>query len=207
MSSKVDLKCVLLGRAEVGKTCLLDKFLHNRFSEDSRSTVGVAFGAKEMTVDKKKITLGMWDTAGSERYESMTRHYYKGAEAAIVCYDLTDAESWAKVKFWVDEIISHEESCIIAIVGTKLDLLEGGRSRAVPLQTVRQYAERIGAKYYETSALTGTNVAAPFHDVVAEWNKRPKKMIPSTASPVIRLPERASEEKQPSGSGPGCCSR
>jgi Ras-related protein Rab-24 len=73
----------------------------------------------------QKLWLGLWDTAGSERYESMSRSFYRGAKAAIVCYDVTNEQSWEKVKFWIDELTKFEETCKIYIVGTKLDLLVG----------------------------------------------------------------------------------
>ena len=57
------------------------------------------------------------------RYESMSRMYYRGAKAAVVCYDVTDAGTWEKVKFWVEELKKNESECRIYIVGTKLDLL------------------------------------------------------------------------------------
>ena len=68
------------------------------------------------------MLLGLWDTAGSERYEAMSRIYYRGAKAAIVCYDVMNEKSWEKVQFWVDELKRFEESCRIYIVGNKTDL-------------------------------------------------------------------------------------
>ena len=67
--------------------------------------------------------MGLWDTAGSERYEAMTRVYYRGAKAAIVCYDVMNERSWDKLKFWVEEVKMYEEECRIYIVGTKVDVL------------------------------------------------------------------------------------
>jgi len=194
---KVDLKCVMLGRAAVGKSCLVERFLHDKFSEQVAPTIGAAFGAKKMKVGKKNITLGIWDTAGSERYESMTRHYYKGAEAAVVCYDVVDAASFTKVKFWVNELLAVEENVIIALVGTKADLLQDGRIRAVPLADVKKYAATIKALDYETSARKNTNVQVIFEDIVREWDKRPKREEPThDIKPLVNLtaPEPTSHE-------------
>lgn len=65
------------------------------------------------------LTLGIWDTAGAERYESMSRIYYRAAKAAVVCYDLTNRSSFDKVKFWVEELLHNEDGCDLYIVGTK----------------------------------------------------------------------------------------
>jgi len=186
-TKKVDLKCVLLGKAAVGKSCLVERFLHERWVPGQISTVGAAFGAKPIKIGKKLITLGIWDTAGSERYESMTRHYYKGAEAAIVCYDLCDPTSFAKVKYWVNELMAVEENVIIAIVGTKSDLLSQGKSRGVSQADVKAYAKSINARDYETSALTNTNVDITFEDIVKEWDKKPKHEQIQAYNPIVRL--------------------
>ena len=77
MARNVDVKCVLLGKANVGKTCLVERFLNDRFNPGQASTVGAAFGSREVVVSRKTVTLGVWDTAGSERYEAMTKHYYQ----------------------------------------------------------------------------------------------------------------------------------
>jgi Ras-related protein Rab-24 len=89
-----------------------------------QNTIGAAYGAKKVLLDDhREVLLGLWDTAGSERYEAMTRVYYRGAKAAIVCYDVMNERSWEKLKFWVEEVKMCEEDCRIYIVGTKIDKL------------------------------------------------------------------------------------
>eukprot|EP01102_Stenamoeba_stenopodia_P017484 TRINITY_DN626_c0_g1_i2.p1 TRINITY_DN626_c0_g1~~TRINITY_DN626_c0_g1_i2.p1 ORF type:complete len:261 (-),score=34.34 TRINITY_DN626_c0_g1_i2:19-801(-) len=161
--SKVDVKVVLLGQHDVGKTCLVERYLHGKFKFNVTATVGAAFGAKKVEVNGTSITLGIWDTAGAERYESMSRIYYRSARAAIVCYDLTNKVSFNKVRFWVEELLANEKNCDIYIVGTKLDrILEEGEARAIGEETVQNYAENIGAKVFDTSAKTGQNVDSLF---------------------------------------------
>jgi len=202
MQKKVDLKCVLLGKAAVGKSCLVERFLHNKWTSEQMPTVGAAFGAKDITIGKRKVMLGVWDTAGSERYEAMTRHYYKGAEAAVICYDLTDAKSWEKVKFWVNEILAIEENCILAIVGTKSDLLAKGQRRGVDRSVVTKYAQQINATEYETSSLTGENVETPFVNIAKEWNTRPRGAAPPDPG-TVNLSPQTSKGSGSSGSGGG----
>lgn len=111
---KVDLKVVLLGSVSVGKSCLCERFLHERFTKGQGPTIGAAFGTKEVTVAKRTtLNLGVWDTAGAERYESMTRHYFRGADAAIICYDLTDTTSFERMQHWVNELL---KVCIPAFI-------------------------------------------------------------------------------------------
>uniref|UniRef100_A0A3P9NGN3 RAB24, member RAS onco family n=1 Tax=Poecilia reticulata TaxID=8081 RepID=A0A3P9NGN3_POERE len=85
---RVDAKVVMLGKESVGKTSLVERYVHHRFLVGPyQNTIGAAFVAKPIQVADRVITLGIWDTAGSERYEAMSRIYYRGARAAVVCYD------------------------------------------------------------------------------------------------------------------------
>jgi Ras-related protein Rab-24 len=97
--SDVDLKVVLLGKEYCGKTSLVERFLNERFTGENRyqNTIGAAYGAKRVHLDADRaVAMGVWDTAGSERYEAISRIYYRGAAAAVVCYDVTDADSWSR---------------------------------------------------------------------------------------------------------------
>ena len=115
----------------MGKTCLVDRYLHGRFDGTSRPTVGAAFGAKTVHRNSTVITVGIWDTAGQERFESISKLYYRGAKAALVCFDLTNKASFSKVKFWVEELKAYAPECLIFLVGTKVDLVLAGVEREV----------------------------------------------------------------------------
>ncbi|KAG8439400.1 hypothetical protein GDO86_005565 [Hymenochirus boettgeri] len=157
---RVDVKVVMLGKESVGKTSLVERYAHHRFLQGPyQNTIGAAFVAKTMYVGGRNLTLGIWDTAGSERYEAMSRIYYRGAKAAIVCYDLTDSSSFDRVKFWVNELQNFEENCRLYICGNKSDLLENDKSqRQVDFHDVQDYAEEIKAYVCETSSKTGQSV-------------------------------------------------
>uniref|UniRef100_A0A8C2YY11 Ras-related protein Rab-24 n=1 Tax=Cyclopterus lumpus TaxID=8103 RepID=A0A8C2YY11_CYCLU len=127
---RVDAKVVMLGKESVGKTSLVERYVHHRFLVGPyQNTIGAAFVAKPIQVGEKVITLGIWDTAGSERYEAMSRIYYRGARAALVCYDMTDSSSFQRARFWVKELQNCEEHCKIYLCGTKSDVIEGDRSQ------------------------------------------------------------------------------
>uniref|UniRef100_A0A3P8U0N6 Ras-related protein Rab-24 n=1 Tax=Amphiprion percula TaxID=161767 RepID=A0A3P8U0N6_AMPPE len=140
---RVDAKVVMLGKESVGKTSLVERYVHHRFLVGPyQNTIGAAFVAKPIQVGEKVITLGIWDTAGSERYEAMSRIYYRGARAAIVCYDLTDSSSFQRARFWVKELQNCEEHCKIYLCGTKNDLIEGDRSlRQIDYHDAQDFAE------------------------------------------------------------------
>lgn len=168
---RVDAKVVMLGKEYVGKTSLVERYVHNRFLVGPyQNTIGAAFVAKVMPVGSRTVTLGIWDTAGSERYEAMSRIYYRGAKAAIVCYDLTDRSSFQRAKFWVNELQNFEENCRIYLCGTKSDLLEEDRRRReIDFHDVQDYADEIKAELFETSSKTGQNVDELFQKVAEDY--------------------------------------
>ncbi|XP_059568994.1 ras-related protein Rab-24 isoform X2 [Alligator mississippiensis] len=145
---RVDAKVVLLGKEYVGKTSLVERYVHQRFLVGPYQN----------------------DTAGSERYEAMSRIYYRGARAAIVCYDLTDGSSFERAKFWVNELQTFEENCRIYLCGTKSDLLEEDRRRrGVDFHDVQDYADEIKAELFETSSKTGQSVDELFQKVAEDY--------------------------------------
>ncbi|XP_069507602.1 ras-related protein Rab-24 [Ambystoma mexicanum] len=168
---RVDAKVVMLGKECVGKTSLVERYVHHRFLMGPyQNTIGAAFVAKSVSVDGKVITLGIWDTAGSERYEAMSRIYYRGARAAVVCYDLTDSSSFQRVKFWVNELNSCEEHCRIYLCGTKSDLVESDKGRRqVDFHDVQDFAEEIKAEVFETSSKTGQSVDELFQKIAEDY--------------------------------------
>ncbi|KAK2712690.1 hypothetical protein QYM36_011393 [Artemia franciscana] len=104
----------------------------------------------------------------------MNRIFYRSAKAAIVCYDLTDGESWDKAKEWILELRAHERDCLLYICGTKLDLVnENKYLRRVKQHKAQDFASGIGATYFETSSKTGENVDALFETIIADFGARP----------------------------------
>lgn len=83
-------KAIVVGDPYVGKSCILDRYLNDQFTENYELTVGLEFGAKTITTnDKTKIKLQIWDTAGQENFKSITRNYYKSCVIAFLVYDIT----------------------------------------------------------------------------------------------------------------------
>ena len=130
-----------------------------------------AFNAKRVAVDDERCVLGIWDTAGSERYESMSRIYYRAAKAALVCFDVRVGAGFERAKEWVRELQEQEPDCALYLVGCKTDLASGGAKR-VDAGDVRAFADAVGAKLFETSAKTGANVDALFLSVAEDWLAR-----------------------------------
>ncbi|XP_031568399.1 ras-related protein Rab-24-like [Actinia tenebrosa] len=159
MDTLINAKVVILGKTNSGKSCLFERYLHDRYMESTEPTIGAAFGSRTVNVGNIRVTLGIWDTAGSERYDAMSRVYYRGAKAAIICHDLTEENSFHRAKYWVNELQTYEESCKLYLCGTKQDLFNANNAEGKSLAAaVQQYAEEIDARVFETSSKTGYGV-------------------------------------------------
>lgn len=103
----------------------------------------------------------------------MTKVYYRGAAAAIVCYDVTKPETYARAKYWMSELRSVEENCKVYFCATKKDLLDN-KSANPSLETVKQYVDGVQSKFFLTSSKTGENVGK---DQIFFFNKHPSSSI------------------------------
>ena len=101
-------KVVLLGESGVGKTCIIARFINNVFQDNIISTTGASYTGKTLTFDEyngKSIKFEIWDTAGQEKYRSLTKIFYKDAGVAILVYDISRKESFDEIKnYWYNQV-------------------------------------------------------------------------------------------------------
>lgn len=165
---KIDyvFKVVVIGDSAVGKTQLLGRFTKDEFCFDSKSTIGVEFQTRTLTIKNKVIKAQIWDTAGQERYRAVTSAYYRGALGAMLVYDVTKRQTFDHVARWVDELRAHaDNSIVIMLVGNKADLVD---LRAVPAEDAIEFSEEQELFFSETSALNGDNVEKAFFRLLEE---------------------------------------
>ncbi|KAJ7667677.1 P-loop containing nucleoside triphosphate hydrolase protein [Mycena polygramma] len=120
----IDSKIVIMGNSGVGKTSLLQRYTQNKFDpKNTTSTSGAFFVTKKVYVNGLKVRLQLWDTAGQERFRSMAPMYYRGANAALLLYDITNASTFDDIRGWLEELKKNcQPELIIYIVGSKADL-------------------------------------------------------------------------------------
>ena len=160
-----NVKICLLGGTGVGKTCIINRFSKNEFKENTVSTSGGSYSVKDITLDDKTtVHCDVWDTAGQEKFRSLTKHFYKDAYIVGLVYDITNKNSFDELKGWYNDLKQNgEKYTVLAVVGNKTDMFE---NEEVNEDEARKYAESIGAEFQLVSAKTGQNVNLLFEKLV-----------------------------------------
>eukprot|EP01031_Cornospumella_fuschlensis_P043043 gene43043-52603_t len=104
---KVLLKIIILGDSGVGKTSLMNQYVNKKFTTQYKATIGADFLTKEIMIDDKLVTLQIWDTAGQERFQSLGVAFYRGADACVLVYDITNEKSFEAVGAWREEFLAQ----------------------------------------------------------------------------------------------------
>ena len=160
------VKLIIVGDSGVGKTNLITRFASDKFEKNSKATIGVEFIYKTLKINKDIFKIEMWDTAGEERYKSITTAYYKGAKGAIIVYDITSEQSFNNIETWIHEVKGKSSNNLqILIIGNKSDLY---KDRKISLEKGIEKAKSLNLHLFEASALDKTNVKEAFYCLFKE---------------------------------------
>lgn len=189
-------KILLVGDAGVGKSSLLLRFASDTF--DVQPTIGVDFKSKLMTLGDKRLRLTIWDTAGNEKFRTLTSTYYRGAEGVILVYDVTRPETFANLSTWLEEVqlYSTKPDCIKMIVGNKVDR---ENESIIQKKEGKEFANQHGCLFIECSAKTRHNVEQSFEELLLKILDTPSLWEESTTVEKIDP-----EQPNPRGNDP-CC--
>ena len=170
-------KVVLVGETGVGKTSIISQFVEQTFQLDMQTTTGGSFSSKTLACDGGKLLkFEIWDTAGQEKYRSLTTMFYKDANAAVMVYDVTRKESFEELKnYWSGQIRdSSPENIILAIAGNKSDLIE---HEVVDEGEARDFAKELGAIFVSTSAKNSEGINNLFEEIAKKYTGSSKITI------------------------------
>jgi len=164
--SEYIFKIVLIGPGAVGKTSLIQRFVHNKFSEKYELTIGVDFLTKTVELDRGVTRLSIWDIGGQERFKFMRNRFYSGAGGAILVFDLSRSQTYKDIKKWLKEFRQFAGNNIpFILIGNKADLVED-IGEVIKKSEAQKFAENERSIYIETSAKTGDNVEEAFIQLV-----------------------------------------
>ena len=149
-------KLILIGNSGVGKSSILNRYMNKTFEESYKCTIGVDFLMKSIEINGKTVKLQLWDTAGQEKYKSMVASYYRGANVALVVFDITSHESFDSLPLWIENYYKNgPEQKNIILIGNKKDMIE---ERQVTQEEAELFSQTNNMIYFETSAKDGDNI-------------------------------------------------
>lgn len=202
----VSFKILLCGESGVGKTSLSNQFTSHRFNCHEQSTVGVDFRSKIISVGGSRIRVMLWDSAGQEQFRSVPPMYYRGADAALFVYDVTNADSFRKLDSWLRDFQQYntKEKSVKMLVGNKIDLTD---ERAIQSHDGVKFARSNEMLFIETSAATSDRVEEAFMGLIDMIVRQSPtlaqpKILPGykESSPIqIKSPKSSKKHK------PNCC--
>lgn len=159
------IKTIIIGDSNVGKSNILTKFVDDEFNSDCSTTIGVDYKSVRVDHGNETIKLLIWDTAGQERFKSITKTFYKGSQIVIICFDLTNRDTFDNADSWLEEI--QEENLtnpIIVLAGTKADLQT---SRTISKEEGIKKASQLKLQgYFETSSKTSVGIDDMFLSII-----------------------------------------
>ena len=164
------VKIIIIGNQSVGKTNIVTRYVKGEFSEDYMITIGVDFLTCNLKSDDKIFKLRLWDTAGSEKFRSITKGYYSNTCCALIVYDITNQNSFDSVKQWIEDVKNYaDKDTHLVLVGNKIDLKD---QRKISKEDGQNLATQNGMDFYESSALTGENINNIFEGICKYVNQK-----------------------------------
>lgn len=185
----------------MGKTSLMNRYVKNKFSHQYKATIGADFLTKDIEVDGKLVTMQIWDTAGQERFQSLGVAFYRGADACVLVYDVTNSKSFDSLDSWMEEFLiqaspRNQDSFPFAALGNKCDL----EARQVPAAKAEAWCARKGnIPTFETSAKQSDNVEQAFLTIARNALEQEVEADP------IYIPDSIDLNEQQQQSSSGCC--
>ena len=165
-------KIILIGSSGVGKSSILQRYIQKVFNDSYSCTIGVDFFMKSIDIGDKSIKLQLWDTAGTEKFRSITTGYYRGANAAFVVFDLTSKPSFKSLNEWIENYYKYsnpDSEKNVILIGNKSDLVD---KREVTEEEIENFAKDNNIMYFETSAKDGKNIDECFYFISEKLMKQ-----------------------------------
>ena len=159
-------KCniIVLGESALGKTAFIRRFSEDKFEKSYLTTLRLDFITKEIKIKEgKTINMKIFDTAGQERFRTLTNNYYQKADGILLIYSIKDKDSFSTINNWITEIKTKaNEDVVVFLIGNKCDL---DKDREVSKKDGETLAEKYKIPFYESSAKLDVNVKNVFEEL------------------------------------------
>ena len=197
-------KLIFLGDQSVGKSCILNRFMNDTFTEEYQATIGLDFQSKNVQIDNQDIHLLLYDTAGQEKFRALIPMYTRDANIILLVYDVTSKDSFLHLSDCLKDLTNvKKEDVIFAVVGNKIDLDD---RREVNSNEGENYAKEHDFIFAEVSAKTGDGFSELFYKNLFE--KIRNKFRPGgqqQTSEVNNIKFNIENEAKKNETKKGCC--
>ncbi|KAG2387367.1 hypothetical protein C9374_001699 [Naegleria lovaniensis] len=177
------IKAITIGNSSVGKSSLVRRWCGEDISSSLPATIGVDFRYREITLDDRTIKVSLFDTAGSEKFESLTQSYYRGSKIAFIVYDVTKKNSLEACNTWLNSLykVVDREDVVVVLIGNKTDDVS---LRKVTYQEGETFAKDHNIPlFFETSSLSNSNTELAFFEAVRKaYNIMISKQLSSSST-------------------------
>ncbi|XP_078491660.1 ras-related protein Rab-23 [Ciona intestinalis] len=187
---EIAVKVVVVGNGAVGKSSMIQRYCKGIFTKDYKKTIGVDFLEKQLRLNDDEVRLMLWDTAGQEEFDALTKAYYRGAQACVLAFSTTDRNSFEAVENWKSKVEEEVGPNIpIALVQNKIDLLDDA---VVEQHEAEGLAKRLKLRFYRTSVKEDLNVDEVFKYLATKHIQKmrqegEKESEPTTVQPIRQI--------------------
>ena len=162
--TEINIKLILVGDSEVGKSTILLNYTENYFYEEMMATIGLENKVKTIDIRGLKAKLQIWDTAGQEKFSSLTKGFFRNTDGILLVFDLTNNKSFNNIKKWINEVENNSDHKTKKIlVGNKVDMKDNIQ---VSKNDIDNLCKKKKIKYIEVSGKNNTNVKEAFDTLV-----------------------------------------
>ena len=158
----------------VGKSSILTQYIKQIFPESPLPTIAIEFATKIINYKEiGNIKAQIWDTAGQEKYKSITSYHYRKAVGALLVYDISRKNTFNNCINWYNELKKYTNNCVICLIGNKNDISEN--KREVSFNEGNEFANKKNMIFFEISAKNKNDVENCFNILIQEiYNVRKK---------------------------------
>lgn len=189
---EIAIKVVIVGNGAVGKSSMIQRYCKGIFTRNYKKTIGVDFLEKHITASGEDVRLMLWDTAGQEEFDAITKAYYRGAQACVIAFSTTDHASFEAVKKWKRKVEDECGHVPMVLVQNKIDLLHESQ---VDSHEVEKFARNTGLKLFRTSVKENLNIGRVFQHLaerhiesVSRWSdESPESTDYNHHNPILQI--------------------
>ncbi|XP_016422305.1 ras-related protein Rab-23 [Cyprinus carpio] len=169
---EVAIKVVVVGNGAVGKSSMIQRYCKGIFTKDYKKTIGVDFLERQIIVNGEDVRLMLWDTAGQEEFDAITKAYYRGAQACVLVFSTTDRESFEAISSWREKVEMEVGDIPTVLVQNKIDLLD---DTVIKNEEAEGLAKKLKLRFYRTSVKEDLNVNEVFKYLADKYLQRLKQ--------------------------------